>query len=119
MVNSLQLYKKMQRIVDKKIMPALGQKAVLRRTDGDFPCRVALVQFTPVERMGGLVDPLAVKAVVSNLNLAITPEQGKDNLVIFNPVTKAEAASYRIVQRPANINPGGLTIVWQLQVRLN
>ena len=98
-------------------MPALGQKAILRRVEGDFPCKVVLTQFTPQERMGGLIDPLAVKVVMSALNLAITPEQGKDNLIIFVPSTTTEAASYRIVARPANVNPGGLTIVWEMQCR--
>lgn len=72
-----------------------------------------------MERMGGLVNPLDVKALVSAKGLAIPPDHEKDRLVTFVPGTNppTEDSIYRIMVRPAPLAPAGVILYYELTVR--
>ena len=117
MASSLALYRKIQGYTDYTLKK-LGMSAVLRRRGvGDYPCTVVISEFTPIERMGGLVGPLDTKALISAKGLAITPLMDQDRLVTFVPGTTTEDVTYQIVKRPQPVAPAGVIVMWELTVR--
>ena len=98
-------------------------KAVLRRQGvPDRACVACVVEYSPRERQGMVINPEDRKAMVSALTpdknlLTPDPDQEHDRLVVFNK-DGTEQPSYRIVVKPGRAEPvAGLTIFWVLQVR--
>src|SRR6266576_1795697 len=98
-------------------------KALLRRDGVDRACVACVTQFTPRERVGGMVDPQDMKARVSALLpdgvtlLTEEPDKERDILIVFNQ-DGTEQRPYRIVVVPKRQEPqAGVTLFWTLQVR--
>lgn len=98
-------------------------KNVLRRTGSpDRDCTVCVVEFSPRERQGSMVNPEDRKAMLSALSLDNTPltpdpDQERDRLIVFNP-DGTEQPAYRMVAKPGREEPvPGMVLFWTLQVR--
>jgi hypothetical protein len=103
-----------------------GGNAVLRRVGApDRAVSMIFQDFTPMERVGKMINPIDRLALVSLLapdGTALTPppDQELDRLVTFQmPLASppVEAETLRIVQPPGKLNPGNVTIYYELQVR--
>jgi hypothetical protein len=118
-----------------------GMPCVLRRASGDRPCTAAISEFTAMERLGKVVNPLDRKALVSALDpsgAAIVPpsfSSPADSLITFIP-TPGQQNSWngaewvdpngnalvqdqvlRINEPPTSIGPADTPIFYRLMVR--
>jgi hypothetical protein len=100
-----------------------GMTAVLRRTGMlDRQCTVYEDRFTPMERIGKMINPVDRKMVMSPLApngkpLSPAPDQEEDWLVTFVPGTATENEILRIIEPPERLAPGGVVLYWTLAVR--
>lgn len=104
-----------------------GGNALLRRVGApDRPCSALVVAFTPMERLGKLINPVDQKATVSALApdgtlLDPPPDVEVDRLVLLQvPVTAppVEIETLRIVEPPGKLCPDGSNVIlWTLAVR--
>lgn len=96
----------------------LGMPAILRHKNGTTrKCFVVIDQYTPIERMGKLTNPIDQKALVSVKGLATKPDSENETLVTLVRGTSTENEVLRIVAPATVIAPGGVTIMYELQVR--
>ena len=118
MPSSLALYKKLQREANK-VLRIMGMPAVLRGPAGDTPCLVIITEFTAMERMGRVLDPLDLKATISGKNFTMPEDVSQYRLVTFIPGSSPPVIDqqYRIVMRPAPLAPAGLVVTYDLTVR--
>ena len=117
MAGSAQLYEKLRTQVDQQAFGRLGTPAILRRSTGDRTVTVVFSRFSSLERMGRALDPLDTKVLVSAEGLTVPPNANQDRLVSLVPGTTTEDKTYRIVERPRPMMPGGVIIYWELTVR--
>ena len=94
-----------------------GSPAILRRQSGDRPCWAFIISYTPIERMGKLINQTDRKALVSPVGLAIDPDSEQDNLVTLDTVSGAELQTLRIIAPVGKFAPADTVIYWELQVR--
>jgi hypothetical protein len=107
-----------------------GRRGALRRVgSGDVLVRVVILEYTPQERIGKVIDPLDRKALVYGSDLdgetVLEPDPDRDRLITFkvDPATGlplspfVDDESLKIVQRPGRIAMNGLVVFWRLQVR--
>lgn len=106
------------------ILNAMGQPAVLRRgvkpNTLDRPVVVFFRRHSVREMMGGLVDPMERRVIMSARNLTVPPDVNVDSLIIFQqPMrgTPVELENLRITKPPEPVGPAGLTVIWRLWVR--
>lgn len=115
MAGSTQLYRKLAKVTDS-VIKKLGMPAILRRADGDRSCIVVMSQFTALERMGRMISPIAIKALVSAKGLSVPPDTEQDRLVTIDPINKTTEYVYKIVGPPIALSPAGIILYWELQV---
>jgi hypothetical protein len=106
-----------ERAISDSMIRKYGAPAILRRDSGDRPCFAFIVDYTPQERMGKLVNQTDRKALVSAVGLGLDPDSEQDRLVTLDPVTGAESETLRIVSPVGKLVPGNIVIYWELQVR--
>jgi hypothetical protein len=103
-----------------------GGNAVLRRVGApDRACSVIIQDYSPMERVGKMINPIDRLAIMSALApdgtvLSPEPDQEVDRLVTFKvPLAKppVEDEVLRIVQPPGKLNPGNVVLYWELQIR--
>lgn len=87
-----------------------GQTAILRRASGDRTCIVAVSTFSPMERMGQMLNPVDRKAIVSAKGLDIPPDQEQDRLVVGDEVL-------RIIEPPKQNGTADKVIYYSMAVR--
>lgn len=104
--------------------------SALRRIGSpDVHVLACLLQYSPVERMGQMVNPLDRKALIASIDLdgnqILEPDPAKDRLVTFkvDPTTGLAIQplvvdeNLTIVMTPGRIEMIGLVVFWRLQVR--
>jgi hypothetical protein len=114
----------------ERMIARWGRRGALRRVGvKDVNVRLALIAYTPMERMGKMIDALDRKALIGGIDLdgetVLEPDPDRDRLITFkvDPVTGltllpfVDDESLKIVQRSGRIDPGGLVVFWRLQVR--
>jgi len=100
-----------------------GAVAVLRRTAGDRLCIACVLDYTPEERQGKLINAVDRFALLSAKDpsgalLEPPPNKDLDHLVTFIPETYGEEDEVlKIVQPPGKLAPSGVVVYWELQVR--
>jgi hypothetical protein len=100
-----------------------GMLAVLRRSSmPDRQCIVFEDRFTPMERVGKMINPVDRKMLMSPLapdgtQLNPPPDQEEDWLVTLVPGTIIENEILRIIEPPERLAPGGVVLYWTLAVR--
>lgn len=105
------------RRVAARLIEKYGNPAILRRTAGDRPCVAVIVDYTPLERMGKLINPIDRVALISTIDLTPPPHFGQDTLVTLIKDTDIEDEVLKIVAPPGKLAPGGTVVYWELQVR--
>ncbi len=107
-----------------------GRRGALRRVGAkDIAVRIVLIEYSPMERMGKMIDAMDRKALVYGTDLdgetVLEPDPDRDRLITFkvDPFTGlplspfVDDESLKIVQRPGRIAMNGLVVFWRLQVR--
>lgn len=98
-----------------------GMPAVLRRRGmADRPCTVAVLNFTPFERAGQLLDPVDRKCLIAAEGLTIPPDRELDVVVTFvQPMTvpPVESELLTITAPVGRVEMAGKTVMWRLTVR--
>lgn len=101
--------------VAARMIQKFGAACVLRRdahTDRD--CIAAEIDYTPVERQGKLINPVARLFLVQAKDLSQPPVSGKDALVTFNG-DGTENEVLRIIAPPGRLSPARTVVYWELQ----
>jgi hypothetical protein len=105
-------YVRAQHLADRQIRK-FGQQCALRRTGReDRQCWAVEADYSPQERVGGLVNPTDRLFLISALSL----EGGIPDQVNESFVTQAGEV-LRPVRPPGRLAPGGIVIYWELHVR--
>jgi hypothetical protein len=100
-----------------------GMAAILRRAgEPDRPCTVVIQDYTSMERMGKMYDPIDKKALIAadTVTLGTPPDRDLDVLITYrqpmsNPPT--EYQKFRITMPVVPLSPGGIVVYWKLTVR--
>jgi hypothetical protein len=101
-----------------RMIKKYGQAAVLRRGNAtDRPCTIAITNFSARDRAGQLVNLTDRIAYVSAKDLTTPPDFEQDRLITFVPGTTTISETLKIVAPAAPIAPGGIALMWELQVR--
>lgn len=94
--------------------------AILRGVT-DRHCHVHLTDYSAQERRGELIqatDQLGVIAAIApDGSILAEPDNETEVLVRLDPVTGAETETLRIVAPPGKLDPAGVVIYWELQLR--
>ena len=114
-----------QQQVARGMIEKFGVNAVLRRQNApDRPCKVVIQEYTAIERIGKMIDPVDRLALVSPFDpttgLALDPDPSSelDRLVTMQPgTTNVEDETLRIVAPPGKLAPGNIIDYWELRVR--
>jgi hypothetical protein len=113
-------YVRAQRLADRQIRK-FGMLCALRRSGRpDRQCRAVEADYTPQERIGGLVNPTDRLFLVSADSLAGgPPDQINESFVTFVPFSNPPQDSevLRQIRPPGRLAPGGTVIYWELHVR--
>lgn len=99
-----------------------GMDALLRRAGiADRPCRVAIIEYTPHERPADLSNPTDRRVIMSAENLAVPPDNEKDELVTFvQPPTNPPVENgppLPLTCSPKPTAPAGVVVIWEFTVR--
>jgi hypothetical protein len=102
-----------------------GVPGVLRRASGDRPCWVVIQDYSPIERVGKMIDPVDRLALVSAIErgstnkLLLAPDREQDRLVTFVPGSDplVEDETLRMSAPPGKLAPGNVIVYWELRVR--
>lgn len=101
-----------------------GVPGVLRRASGDRPCWVLIQDYSPIERMGKMIDPIDRLALVSAIergtgNVLLAPDREQDRIVTFVPGSDplVEDETLRMSAPPGKLAPGNVVVYWELRVR--
>jgi len=99
-----------------RIISEWGFTAVLRRTSGDRACEAALVDFSPRERDGQLIQAVDRRFILKATGLTVPPYQEVDKFVRTDPDTSAEEV-LRIVEPPGKLEHQGRIVYWTIHCR--
>ena len=93
-----------------RLIKRFGQAATLRRATGDRACICVLMQYSPRERVGSMIQATDQHAYISPVGLTIDPDNEEDKLVV-------NGVQYDIVAPAGRFKPAGVVLYWDLQVR--
>lgn len=101
-----------------RIISKWGFNAILRRQSGDRACVAALVDFSPAERRGELVQATDRRFIIKATGLTAPPSsEAGDRFVKIDPDTLAEEQPLRIVQPPGKLEHQGRVVYWTIHCR--
>lgn len=110
---------KVDRELRKLGLLASGYRAFLRRGSTDREVVACIVGPRPNERAGSLYAPEDRKALLSALdidgNVLAEPSKNDDMLVVR--ATDGTEVKHKIQAIPGRSEPGGIVVMWKLQVR--
>jgi hypothetical protein len=110
-------YLRVQAKVDRMIRK-FGRTGVLRRDSGDRTIQLVLVNYTASERANSLIQYNDQKAIVSAKDLVVPPDNELDKLVVGAARTfAAPFTTYDIIAPPGKLDPAGVVVYYELQVR--
>jgi len=118
-------YARSQAVADRMIRKG-GMQAVLRRPGmADRPCSVLQMEFSPMERMGKLVNPTDRKFIVSTIvpgagGTLIAPDAEQDALVTFVQPPGSPPVQHEVLRIVAPVGKSALAdvvVFWRLTVR--
>ena len=106
-----------QRGLADNMIRRYGAQAILRRDSGDRSCWAFISAYTPLERMGKIINQTDRKALLTPIGLTVDPDSEQDRLVTLDPSSGAELETLRIIAPVGKLAPAEIVIYWELQVR--
>jgi hypothetical protein len=102
--------------VATKLLTKYGTRAILRRQSGDRDCIVVETDFTPMERLGKLVNPTDRIFLISAKSLDPAPNAEKDILVTLQSDGVTEDEHLKFARPTGRLKPGDTVIYYEIQV---
>jgi len=106
-----------QRQIADNMIRKYGLAAILRRDSGDRSCWACIIDYSPHEKVGKMINQTDRKALVSAIGLTVNPDSEQDKLVTLDPTTGAEKETLRIIAPIGKLAQAETVVYWELQVR--
>lgn len=105
----------------QQIKKVEGSLAILRSSGGDRQCYVYLTDYSANEKRGELIQATDQLGLVAPFapddSVLAAPDNESEVLVRLHPVTGAEIETLRIVAPPGKLDPAGVVLYWEIQLR--
>lgn len=117
-------YIRSRAVADRQIRKWGGLGALRRTGSADRQCYLVIQDYSPIERVGKMIDPVDRLCLVSALapdGTLLSPEPSRelDQLLVYvkdsDPPVVDEV--WRMSAPPGKLNPGNLVIYFELRVR--
>jgi hypothetical protein len=110
-----------RRVCDRQIRRLGGRVGALQRSTGTRKIMIALIDYRPGQR-GDLILEGDRRGVVSTFmpdgrDLTPGPDNEEDVVLLYKPGTTIVEQKLRIATTPGRIDPNGVVIQWELQLR--
>lgn len=111
-------YKRMKRIVERQIKNFGGtQNGALRRAGTDRRVSLVILDFSPREIDGNLIEYTDKRVLIEAENLATPPDENVDSLMLPIPGSTS-LVEHRIAHPPKPLAPNGVDVLyWELVAR--
>lgn len=108
-------------VVDRQVRRLGGRVGALQRGAAVRPIMIALIDYKPGQRNELILDNDR-RGIMSTFqpdgkDVKIAPDNEEDVVLVYKPGTKVVETKFRIVSPPGRIDPGGIVIQWDLQLR--